>query len=418
MPIDFGPSNSIIQSYIAGQQIARQRVQDRQDKEEKAQARLERQKSFDEQVKQFKERMAFDKEQWQKQVQLQETLRDIQGLDIRQKMVENYYKGITLPGMTEKNIGRAYTTSVSGSYGDGPDSFPIPEITPRGPSRVRVGLPNNLGEVVIPSKIDRAKEQAEIERIARAPEFENALELVDAKSINDAAIKGAELEAQKTRDAKLHDYAMALARERNRLRPSAVDNFLDRPLAPQFQLDNFGDYDPRRTGRSEFTAAQTLDKAQKAEFQDLDAISDAARDALDSLTNPKNPDYDKFKNFFIENGGAIETIGAGWKDFKVHLRGGELDATAAKLKAKLGLADTKIAVANFGKVIPSKEKDMLRSFSASGEHRQTLTSVVEKLKNMIDYNESLKARTLRDLKAPTVPGKEKIDIDLNQFIVK
>lgn len=456
MPVDFTPSNSLIQAYLAGQSIARQRRQDKEDKDEKTNAKIERDKHFQEQIRQFEQQAKAAKERFDTEHELRVKAGKLQELDFKTNLIEKYYKGTPIPDMQENsiplnpqdiNIGAGSMRSVStpSEFALNAEGEPsnltaqnrFEQVTsPSESYRVFGGdqIPEsqvNLNHPLLgdfgsmPSRESHARTQAELERLTSAPKNEQIMALEQLKTEGDAKLKAAELIAQTKRDQKLFENQQELVRLRARLQPGKED-LLERPLDPKLQIEYFGDYDPFRTAKTAFGGSKALTPIQQAEIKDLDTVTDKARDLLklfelpDVDTPPEQLIKMKAAQKYFNRSrdlGIQDTITSKWKDILSKQKGGESDPDDAMIAAEFANLEQFIALANFGKVIPSGEKEMLTRIAPGSSHNQTMSSVASKLQAIIDRNERSRLTALGIAKMPQPNKQIKTDLDLNKFIV-
>src|SRR5437870_891767 len=409
MPVNVDVGNSIINTFLAGHQMA---FETQKHQEELAKEKFSQElqtKKYQEDIRQFNEQAKRVQEQFTAEQTIRESQNKLAELSARQNIVENYQKGIGVPGLTEnqynptdisQNIQTGAGPSIPIQGGTLPRVFGSDIIT--NPNTVTISHPT-LGTFNIPTREAAATTQAGIQDILLGPQKKMKIEEEVAKQVAEGkrldTLKQIELKAQAERDQRLHNLRMLEIQEKARLTKKPTDP-LDMPIPPNIQLEYFGKYDPNMTRKSGFGGAKAMTPTQQKELADLDSISSAASNLIRSLDSKEAvipSDLVKIKknqDYFNKTGGFLESLGKGYQDIQNKIRGGEIDPGASDMAAAVANLNQAIALANFGKVIPSGEQSILKTMSIDPSHRQTLESVLSKARAILERNHRTEANVL------------------------
>ena len=398
MPVNVDVGNSIIQAFLAGHQMAFERQKHQEELAKEKFSQELQTKKYQEDIRQFNEQAKRVQEQFTAEQTIRESQNKLAELSARQNIVENYQKGIGVPGLTEnqynptdisQNIQTGAGPSIPIQGGTLPRVFGSDIIT--NPNTVTISHPT-LGTFNIPTREAAATTQAGIQDILLGPQKKMKIEEEVAKQVAEGkrldTLKQIELKAQAERDQRLHNLRMLEIQEKARLTKKPTDP-LDMPIPPNIQLEYFGKYDPNMTRKSGFGGAKAMTPTQQKELAD-----------------------------FNKTGGFLESLGKGYQDIQNKIRGGEIDPGASDMAAAIANLNQAIALANFGKVIPSGEQSILKTMSIDPSHRQTLESVLSKARAILERNHRTEANVLNYAKTPQPGRRNDEEPDLNQFIIK
>lgn len=404
MSVDLSFGNSIIDAFRAGKQ-------ERENKEQKIKDEAFRQKQFELEKKQHEDALAQQREQFNARQKFESHVQDIQDIIAKQKIAEDF--SITGDAPADSTVTKPKYYTPSPGIEDKTNGEPIQtgEFN-LSPGQVQIEHPV-LGKITTLTPEARAERIGRTTAIANQPALEASIEAEKRKagfleaSENRKAQFAKELENLKSANdikeqEKKSNAAYRLGIDKAKIMAAAsgakgkVDP-ADRPIPPKILKSDFGisDYSKVYTykdmvGRK---LATQLTVAQQNEIKALDAIEDQTQLLLDSLNDPEAQKYFQGLEGFIT-------------DKSIALHGGETDPVAAKLAAKLGKLQQVIALADFGKVIPATEKEILKSYAPTAEHHQTFESVKDKLQNMLEHAQSLKANAYQIGGSPTIGGGE------------
>jgi len=448
MPIDPTASNSIINAFMSGHQAAfeNQRRLDELNKEQLA--REFEQKQLAEHMREFDKSSKDAQARFDAEQAIRESQNRIATLNAKQAIVENYQKGLAIPGLTEQS----YDPNKIGSnvnIGAGPAQMNTPGpgwpfynkvygsdiIT--NPKTVTVSHPD-LGTFNIPTREAAATTQAGIQKILMGPsvaakiqEELAKIQVENAKQENQYKFQG--MENEKNRQ---NAYAIALLRSNatnDPLKKLEIWNYT--PVSTE-EAERYGV--PAGTLHKDIVGLKPGIKLTPSQEDKLTYLKSMLQDAHDAqiLLDPKYDGigYDKYffgKAFSLMN---PSTIISGLPSEILAKAKGESDETQAMIRNKLGNVFDKRKVESAGKVLNAAELKLLQNYVPPYEHsinpvqaKANLEEFIKGTSTLIhDLETQYGNRTInpgvRDTKGTinkTLVPSEKGNkpIDLNQFIV-
>ena len=187
MPVNVDVGNSIIQAFLAGHQMAFERQKHQEELAKEKFSQELQTKKYQEDVRQFNEQAKRAQEQFTAEQNIKESQNKLAELSARQNILENYQKGIGVPGLQESQYS---PTDVGQNIQPGQTSVNVssgriftPEIITQ-PNTVTISHPT-LGTFNIPTREAAATTQAGIQDILLGPQKRMKIEEEKAKMLEE-----------------------------------------------------------------------------------------------------------------------------------------------------------------------------------------------------------------------------------------
>ena len=436
MPVNVDVGNSIIQAFLAGHQMAfeRQKRQDELAKEKFSQELAT--KKYQEDIRQFNEQAKRAQEQFAAEQNIRESQNKLAELSARQGIVENYQKGIAIPGLTENqysptDIGQNVQPGQA-SVNVSPGRIFTPDIITQ-PNTVTISHPT-LGTFNIPTREAAATEQARIQDILLGPQKRMKIEEERAKMLEEMSklfyqekFTGAENEKNRQ-----NAYNIALLRIKAENDPNKKKEIWDNtPVTTQEAVDlkDHGIDIPVGTLHKDIAGKTPGIKLTAPQDEKLTYLRSMLQDARDAqlLLDPEKGGIGYDRYFLGKSGFSLTSplggLTSGLGTEQLSKLKGETDETQAVIRNKLGAVFDKRKVESAGKVLNAAELKLLQNYVPPYEHTLNPTQARVNLDNFISGTYQL----IKDLESQYSHGtliKDKVNstsgagtLDLNKFIV-
>lgn len=362
MPINLDISNAIVNSFLAGQQLSKQKREEERSVRQQDIENRAREQQRAEQVKQFNEQLTENKRQFDVTQKALAMMHELEQEGQRMQLQEQVLKtGITPPGY--KKVTQGQNFPVASGTGE-LDLGPTASITyqPENPestlSSFEIGM----------TPEQYAERQGKLTAIQNEPAIQGQIRIKQAED----AFKIYQDNLQYRRDLDKIRLQNEGRNEAARIRgQQQSDRQLDAPIHPDVQRDVFGlkDYNPNLTLRTAqglklikpLTPAQQ-DKA--ADFADLQAQTLQLKDILEKKDPAGVSNYDKFYRGLA--GGAYAEIKGKFYDDTKEMEDARQLASTIELKAKN-------LIGKLGGALTANEQQLLEKSAVSPN--RGLTSV-------------------------------------------
>lgn len=400
---DLSISNSVIQSFLAGQQLAMAKREEAQKILKEKLDREERAAKAAEDTRQFNETFKSQQAHQDAIYKLQQSSNKLAALKVQQDIQDAALKTGQTPGFTPKVISETMSGVAPGSY--------ISQFTPQDPS---LGLQPFTS--IDPDTF--ARQQAARENILNEPKTQAAIRI---KQAEDFARQQEELQKQgfqEIQNQKNRDKDIEVAK----LRAAAAgkDPFKKLEVHRQTPL-NTADLEkyhvPAGTTYGQIEGMTPGLKLTPQQRNKIDYLKDMLSDALDArnLLDPEKGGigYDKY---FLGREGVM-SIGSGSLTEGLAKLKGESNEIMAAVRNKLGSTFDKRKIESAGKVLSAAELQGLRNYVPPYEHTSNPIQAKVNLNNFIGATSDLINKLEKEYEKQTPTGI-KPKLDLNKFIVK
>lgn len=349
MPVDLSPSNAIIQSFLAGTQLARQKRDETEEQKRRREDTEFREQQAQEAIRQFNEQLSRQKAQFNAQIKLSQAAANREELELQNKFMQQVQTGLGVPpgfeetGIESFEMGPGMAGTIS--------TFKSPDF-PRG---FRAKDPTSF-----------AIEQAEMQRILSAPKLEAEKEI---KGI-EAVIKAQEIQQQHLNRMKQIELQNQGRLEAAKLRGQDTKNDPAERLLDANEQEIYG-LPAGAKVRDTFGKMPGI-KLSAPQQEDLKALQllEIQNSRLESLLNDVG-----WENYY-----KGKTVGGGFEDLK-RLFGAERAEKIEQITVILGDIKSLISHERFGTALSVGEKQRLQEFEPSSFHTTNVNAAKARITN-------------------------------------